>query len=185
MSNLVSALNGVKAKGFAEVSELGLSGMITLRGDLASKEMAKAIKDAIGAKVPSTRKVSFGDKGSVAWMSPDELLVLVDYSAAGEAKAALEAALASQHFLAEVVSDARAHFRISGDAAHEALSKVMPVDFGAFEAGDFRRSRLSQVAAAVWKTESGDFELVCFRSVARYVFDVLKTAAAEGSQVSV
>ena len=54
MSNLVSALNGVKAKGFAEVSELGLSGMITLRGDLESKEMAKAIKDATGAKVPAT-----------------------------------------------------------------------------------------------------------------------------------
>ena len=185
MSNLVSALNGVKAKGFAAVSELGLSGMITLRGDLTSKEMAKAIKDATGAKVPATRKVTFGAKGSVAWMSPDELLVLVDYTATGEAKAALEAALAGQHFLAEVVSDARAHFRISGDAAHEALSKVMPVDFSTFEAGDFRRSRLAQVPAAAWKTENGDFELVCFRSVAQYVFDVLWTSAAEGSQVSV
>ena len=185
MSNLVSALNGVKAKGFAEVSELGLSGMITLRGDLESKEMAKAIKDATGAKVPATRKVSFGDKGSVVWMSPDELLVLVDYAATGEAKAALEAALAGQHFLAEVVSDARAHFRISGDAAYEALAKVMPVDFSTFEAGDFRRSRLSQVAAAVWKTETGDFELVCFRSVAQYVFDVLRTASTKGSEVAV
>ena len=185
MSNLVSALNEVKAKGFAEVSELGLSGMITLRGDLASKQMAKAIKDATGAKVPGTRKASFGDKGSVAWMSPDELLVLVGYAATDEAKAALEAALSGQHFLAEVVSDARAHFRISGDSAHEALSKVMPVDFSAFEAGDFRRSRMSQVAAAVWKTEGGDFELVCFRSVAQYVFDVLRTASTKGSEVAV
>ena len=47
MSNLVSALNGVKAKGFASVEELGLSGMITVRGDLSSKEMAKAVKEAV------------------------------------------------------------------------------------------------------------------------------------------
>ena len=184
MSNLVSALNGAKAKGFADVSELGLSGMITLRGDLESKAMAKAVKDATGAAVPDVRKVTFGDNGSVAWMSPDELLVLVDYHATAEAKAALESALSGEHFLAEVVSDARAHFRISGDLAHEALSKVIPVDFAAFVAGDFRRSRLSQVAAAVWKTDGGDFELVCFRSVADYVFGVLKVASQTGSEVN-
>ena len=61
----------------------------------------------------------------------------------------------------------------------------MPVDFAEFEAGDFRRSRLSQVAAAVWKTQNGDFELVCFRSVAQYVFDVLTTASVAGSEVGV
>lgn len=185
MSNLVSVLNGVSAKGFADVTELGLSGMITLRGDLDSKEMAKAVKDATGAAMPEIRKIAFGDKGSVAWMSPDELLVLVDHAATGEAKAALETALSGQHFLAEVVSDARAHFRVSGAKAHEALSKVMPVDFASFQAGDFRRSRLSQVAAAAWKAETGDFEVVCFRSVAQYVFDVLKTAGASGSEVGV
>ena len=58
------------------------------------------------------------------------------------------------------------------------------IDFAAFEAGDFRRSRLSQVAAAVWKTDGGDFELVCFRSVADYVFGVLKVASQTGSEVN-
>ena len=43
MSNLVSALNGVKAKGFAEVSELGLSGMITLRGDAGAHAVGMAL----------------------------------------------------------------------------------------------------------------------------------------------
>ena len=182
MSNLVSALNGVKSKGFAEVQELGLSGMITLRGDLASKEMAACMK-ALGVSVPETRKVAFGDAVSVAWMSPDELLVLCDHAQAEAVKAQISEALAGTHFLAEIVSDARAHFRISGASASEALSKVMPVDFSQFEAGDFRRSRLSQIAAAVWKTQSGDYELVCFRSVAQYVFDVLTTASLAGSEV--
>ena len=184
MSNLVSALNGVKSKGFAEVQELGLSGMITLRGDLASKEMAACMK-SLGAAVPETRKVAFGGAVSVAWMSPDELLVLCDYAKTQEVQAQISDALAGTHFLAEAVSDARAYFRISGKAAHEALAKVMPVDFSEFEAGDFRRSRLSQVAAAVWKTQNGDFELVCFRSVAQYVFDVLTTASVAGSEVGV
>ena len=183
MSNFVSALNGMSSSGFAKVEELGLSGMITLRGDLASKEMKAAVKAAVGVAVPKTRKVAFGEAGAVAWMSPDELLVLVGHDQTSEVSATFAAKMGKAHFLAETVSDARAHFRISGPLAHEALAKVMPVDFTDFQPGDFRRSRLAQVAAAVWMVEEGVFELICFRSVAQYVFDVLTASSAHGSEV--
>ena len=75
---------------------------------------------------------------------------------------------------------------ISGGAfAREVLGKLMPVDFSAdaFGPGQIRRSRMAQVPAAVWMTGEDAFRVVCFRSVAQYVFDLLKTAASEGGEV--
>lgn len=185
MSKAVSALDGVTFEGFAKVEETGLRGMITVRGDLASKEMAGAVKAATGAAVPAQRKVTSGGKGAVAWMSPDELLVVVDYDAANEAVTALTAALKGTHALVANVSDARAVFRLSGDGSRDVLAKLAPVDFAkdAFGAEDIRRSRIAQVPAAVWGNEDGSFEVICFRSGAQYVFDVLKVSAQPGGEV--
>ncbi len=185
MSDAVSALDNATYAGFASVSETGLRGMITLRGDLASKPLQAALKAAIGASVPDVRRISRGKTGDAAWMSPDELLVICDYAATGAVIATLNDKLAGEHALAVPVSDARAVFRIEGDAAREVIAKVAPVDLSvaAFGADDFRRSRIAQVAAAFWMNADGSFELVCFRSVAQYVFDVLKSSALPGSKV--
>jgi len=185
MSKAVSALDGVTFDGFAKVEETGLRGMITVRGDLASKEMAAAVKAATGAEMPVQRKITSGDKGAVAWMSPDELLVVVDYDAANATVATLTDALKGSHALVANVSDARAVFRLSGDSRRDVLAKLAPVDFSkyAFGAGDIRRSRIAQVSAAVWGNDDGSFEVICFRSVAQYVFDVLQVSAQPGGEV--
>ncbi|MBU2941848.1 sarcosine oxidase subunit gamma family protein [Shimia thalassica] len=185
MSNVVSALAGVSHAGFAKVEETGLNGMITVRGDLDSSEMAAAVKAATGASVPAIRKIAAGDKGRVAWMSPDELLVIVAYDDVADTMAALNDALSGVHALVANVSDARAVFRISGDNTREVLAKVSPVDLSseAFGAGDFRRSRIAQVAAAFWMNDDNSFEVVCFRSVAQYVFDVLRVSSDKGGEV--
>jgi sarcosine oxidase subunit gamma len=47
----------------------------------------------------------------------------------------------------------------------------------------FRRSRLAQVPAAFWMPDAETFQIVCFRSVARYMFDLLSIAAQPGSEV--
>lgn len=185
MSNVVSALNGTSRSGIAKVEETGLRGMVTVRGDLASKAMAKALKDVIGADVPGQRQIVEGDKGKVAWMSPDELLVICAHEGADEIVAALNTALQGEHALVVNVSDARAVFRVSGAHAREVLAKLSPVDLapGVFEAGMMRRTRLAQVAAAFWMNEDGSFEIICFRSVAQYVFDLLCVASVGGSEV--
>ncbi|WP_412550291.1 sarcosine oxidase subunit gamma [Shimia sp. MIT910701] len=185
MSKAVSALDGVTFDGFAKVEETRLRGMITVRGDLSSKEMAAAVTAATGAAVPEVRKVTSGNTGAVAWMSPDELLVVVDYEAANTTVATLTDALKDSHALVANVSDARAVFRLSGDSSRDVLAKLAPVDFAkdAFGAGDIRRSRIAQVPAAVWGNEDGSFEVICFRSVAQYVFDVLKVSAQPGGEV--
>ncbi len=185
MSEARSALPGARFEGIALVEEAGLQGMITLRGDLGDETFAKALREVTGTGVPGLREVVLNGEKGAAWMSPDELLVMVPHGEAGAAVAALDAGLGESHALAVDVSDARAVFDIRGAHAREVLGKLMPVDFdaGAFGPGQIRRSRMAQVPAAVWMTGEDAFRVVCFRSVGQYVFDLLKAAAAEGGEV--
>ena len=185
MSNSVSALNGKAATGFANVADKGLCGMITLRGDLASAPVKKAVKAAVGMDVPAQRTITQEGDKAVGWMSPDELLLMVPYAEAAATLAAVTKALGKAHALAVDVSDARAVMTVTGAGAAEVLAKVCPVDLSpaSFKQGELRRTRLAQVAAAVWMSGEGEFTLVCFRSVADYAFGVLSTSAAKGSEV--
>ncbi|MFC4215360.1 sarcosine oxidase subunit gamma [Pseudophaeobacter arcticus] len=187
MSNPVTATNGAQFTGLATVEDAGLQGMITLRGDLSSKTLKAAVKAATGAEVPEQRKISVVEGGAAAWMSPDELLLLVPYGDAVAKTAELAQALKGEHALAANVSDARSYFSISGAGARETLAKISPVDLSpeAFGAGDFRRSRTAQVAAAFWLQDDDSFRLVCFRSVGAYMFNLLSASAHPQSSVGV
>ncbi|OYX44409.1 MAG: sarcosine oxidase subunit gamma [Rhodobacterales bacterium 32-67-9] len=183
MSKAVSALEGVSHNGFVAVAEAGLRGMITLRGDLASAKMKKAVKAATGTAVPARRRIELNGDKAAAWMSPDELLILVPYADAVATVAALEAALAGEHHLAADVSDARAVFTVKGARAQEALMKLCPVDFNTLAEGEIRRTRAAQVACAFWKSAEDEFTLVSFRSVAGYVMGLLDVSARPGSEL--
>ena len=80
MSNVISAAHGASFDGAVRVVDAGVKGMITVRGDLSSAKMAKAVKAAVGLGMPDARGVKTGAKGGVAWMSPDELMLFCDYS---------------------------------------------------------------------------------------------------------
>ncbi len=187
MSNNVSALNGARAQGFAEVRDMGLQGMITLRGDQNASAFKKAVASTMGGDMPGAGHISVTDSGHTAWMSPDELLILVPYDQVEARLHDITNAMGDAHHLAVNVSDARCMFAVTGEDAlvREALAKLMPVDLSpeAFKPGQFRRSRMAQVPAAVWMAGEGEARVVCFRSVAQYVFDLLKGAIAPGSEV--
>lgn len=177
-----SALPGAQFTGFVTVAEAGLQGMITLRGDLAAQALAKAVTDATGCTLPETRKIMRAGANSVAWMSPDEVLILCPYDAAPGMETALRNALGGQFATVANVSDARAVFTLTGGAWRDALAKLCPVDFSPLGDGDIRRTRAAQVAAAILVTGPEDVRLICFRSVAQYMFDLLSGAAANGSE---
>ena len=183
MSNAVSILNGASSKGAVKITEAGLRGMITLRGDLSSITLKDAVKSAVGLTPPAERKVKSGKGGGVAWMSPDELLLLVDYDKADAIVAKLSKALDGEHHMAVNVSEARAIFTLTGQGAREVIAKGAPVDMSpdVFGKGEIRRSRIGQLAAAFWTLDGETFELVCFRSVGAFMFDWLSNAAQEGS----
>ena len=183
----ISALNHARFEGIAAIEEGGLRGMITLRGDLSSKVLTSAARAASGSRIPKQRIAQVVRQGGICWMSPDELLILCPYDAVSERLASLNTALAGTHALAVNVSDARANFRVSGPYAREVLAKLCPVDLSpsAFRPGMFRRTRMAQVPVAFWMDADEVFHIICFRSVAEYVFSLLKASAAPASEVGV
>ncbi|MBT8409121.1 MAG: sarcosine oxidase subunit gamma [Alphaproteobacteria bacterium] len=185
MLEAVSALDAASFNGFARIEEAGLRGMITLRGDLGSTGVKNAATGVAGVDMPGRREANcVGEKG-IAWMSPDELLVLVPYAEAEHAAGVISRALAGEHALVANVSDARAMFYVSGDGAREVLAKLSPADMHpeTFRPGQIRRTRLAQVPAGFWMRDTETFEVICFRSVADYVFGLLKNAAQPGSEI--
>lgn len=185
MSDRVSALSGARGGAIAHVEEAGLIGMITLRGDFADKGFGAALKTAGGMALPAQRAITRAKGRALVWMSPDELLLVCDHGEAQSLTDALGAGFGDLHAIAVNVSDARAVFDITGRHARDVLAKLFPVDLSAaaFQPGQVRRSRMAQVPAALWMEDDTRFRVVCFRSVARYAFDVLCVAAQAGSEV--
>jgi len=185
MSEPRSPLGGAGYKGYVSVNDAGCHGMITLRGDLSSPAVAEAVKAATGQAVPAQRRIEGGLDGGAAWASPDELLLMMPYAESAAALVRIEEAMGEAHHLAANVSDARAVFRLTGKGLRDTLAKLSPADLSpeALPAGEFRRSHVGQVAAAFWFAGEGEAFLVCFRSVADYMFDLLGAAAAPGSEV--
>ncbi len=183
MSDAVSVLGGAAFSGAIEVADAGLCGMVTLRGDLSDPKLAAAVKSAVGLTMPAARGIKEGTKGAVAWMSPDELLLMVPHETADACVARLDKALAGSHFLAVNVSDARAVFTLTGAGCREVLAKGAPVDLSAagLPIGEIRRTRLGQIAVAFWAGSETEMRVICFRSVGAHVYSWLCNAAQKGT----
>ena len=179
MSEPRSALNGRVFDGLVRVEEAGVQGMIALRGDLGARPIARAVSKHMGCDMPDRRGARFGEGTGALWMSPDELLLLCPYEEARQRADELAEALSGEHALAVNVSDARAVFRVQGAALRDVIAKLAPVDMapGAFAPGELRRTRFAQVAAAFWMDDAESARIVCFRSVAEYMFGILCAAA--------
>ncbi len=185
MSETVSALPGATYDGLVRIEERGPRGMITVKGDLASPALRAVVTDVAGVDFPGQREASYAGERGLLWMAPDELLVLVPHEAVREAVSTIADALTGDHHLVADVSEARACFGLSGPAARDVVAKLTPADLHpeSFAPGALRRTRLAQVPAAFWMPYEDAFEVVCFRSVAVYVFDLLVAAADPAADV--
>jgi len=181
MSDPVTALNGARAQGYVTVSEAPPIGMITLR---CRGDVGPALA-GLNLPLPGPRRMESGEGGGVAWMSPDEWLILVPRDRVGAVLAGLAGALQDVPHLAVDVSDARAVLWLEGDKVREVIAKAAPVDMapGVFEPGEVRRTRAGQIAVAFWMIDARTVELICFRSVARYAFDLFATLSQPGAEV--
>ena len=186
MSDPVTALkNATFDGGIAAIFEIGPLGMITLRGDLAASHIRKAATAVAGVDYPANLMCNSDGENGIAWMSPDEMLVLCPYVDVAQNLEKVQKSIGKHHALAVNVSDARAVFQVKGPRAREVMAKLAPVDLapGHFTPGMFRRTRMAQVPAAFWMRDEETFQIICFRSVAQYMFDLLKVAAQPGSEV--
>lgn len=160
-------------------------GMITLRGGPEAASALATAGSRLGVDMPEPLSVTQAGGNALLWMSPDEMLMICPGGKLSAHLKAMEKALKGHHAMAVDVSDARSRFSVSGPHAREVLAKLCPIDMSheGFMPGMVRRTKLGQVAAALWLDEAGAIQIVCFRSVAQYVFDALKIATQPGSEV--
>lgn len=188
MSEPVSALGGASISGIVEVADAGPVGMITIRGDLSDVAVRNALAGCLISALPATRQVMESGTDRLLWMSPDELLLLCPQDEVAARTGALSDALKDQHHMVIDVSDARAVFKLTGaeGALRETFAKLAPADLRAasLPVGEVRRTRLAQVPAAFWFASDSEAHLICFRSVADYVFGLLTHAATPGSEIA-
>lgn len=175
----VTALGNAFHDGGVKIAETGPYGMVVLRGDLTNPAIQIAVLNVTGLAVPAPRRLSLQGARRAIWFSPDELLLIVAHSELKAIQGALTTALENVHSLVADISDARACFHLSGEETHlhEVVGRLMPIDMSDFKHLDVRRTRLGQIPAALWMAQPGSFDLVCFRSTARYAFDLLTQAA--------
>lgn len=186
MSDVALALGGASFDGMVNIEELAGQGMVTLRGDLSDTTIVSAVRDVFGVTLPGTRETAFDGAQGALWMSPDEALLLCPYQEALQRADELSAKLHGNHALVVNVSDARAVFRLKGVMLREVIAKLAPVDMSpdAFTPGMVRRTRMAQVAAAFWMDDANTARIVCFRSVAAYMFGILSVSADDASAVN-
>lgn len=166
---------------FARVAPMPPLGMVALRGDLADPRLAAAVRSVTGHPLPAPLRLEGGSESGAAWMSPDELLLFVPRGEGASAAARLSEELRGTHHLALDVSDLRLGIALDGPGAREVLAKLSPADLhpSAFGPGQFRRTRLGQIAAGIWLEGQGA-RVVTFRSVGDYALRLLEQSAADG-----
>lgn len=167
--------------GAVRVVEAAERGMIAVKGDLANEVLRQAACEAAGADFPGVCEAAAADDGGVLWMAPDEVLVVTVAGRRGEALKLLRRMAEGRHVLVEDVSDMRAGFVVEGDAMRDVLARVTPADVSpaGLPPGRLRRTRVGQVAAAIWLVGERRAEILCFQSVASYVRELLAEAAAD------
>ena len=167
-----------------QIARLADQGMVLLRADPKEPALAPALKAALGAALPARRRIAAGSKGRLlAWMSPDEWLAFCTRSEAPALAGRLAKHLKGAHHLVHDVSDARAVFSLRGRLWREVLARLSPADLSpaALGRGEMRRSRVGQAAAAFWASAPDEARLICFRSAADYMEELLNNAARDAA----
>ena len=175
-----------KFQGYVHVRQDSGQCMFTLRANLASTKIKAAVKSATGVAFPNRGLCEVSEGCTMAWMSPDELLIIIDYKNVSKIISNLNKILTGTHSLVVDVSDARSVFSLDGTAIRDVLSKGSPANLStdALPVGEVRRTRIAQLAVAFWFTDEMNCQLICFRSVGGYIMDWLKNASETGSEVN-
>lgn len=166
------------AEALARITRDHGQAMIQIRADLdaARGEIARAL----GMDLPAPLSSATAPGRRLCWMSPDELLLMLPRPELGPTLDALNVALGGMHALVLDVSDMRAVFAVEGARADQVLMKLCPADIASIPEDGVRRSRLAQVACAIWR-QGGGYGVIGFRSVADYIQDLLENAARPGT----
>lgn len=166
--------------GNIDVRRLENVGMLMLQCDHSAPETVERLKEIFGVDLPGACQIHGKELLEIAWMSDDELLIILPHGHAAGLREEIETGLDGTFHMVADVSSARVVFEITGDGIRDVLAKETPANVSpeAFGPGDFRRTRYGQVAAAIWLRNPGTACLACRASESGYV-ETLLTASAD------
>ena len=159
-------------------------GMIALRGDLQSPVLSKAIENCLSIAIPMVGKIEKYGENSLAWMAPDELLIMVPLLNTDSVINKLRESLTDIHNLVVDVSDMRATIELSGSGWRDVLAKLTPANVApdTFSDGSFCRSRLGQIAAAFWIIAKNQIWIICRTSEQEYAWNLIHSSIGYNRQ---
>gem|GEM_PF-816915 len=164
------------------IEEKPLTGMVTLRAADLSLIPSDSFHEITGCDIPAPLKFTSSPTHMVLWMSTDELMILSDYDSANKLVCSLNNIVdknSKRLCYCVNVSDARSIFSLTGNLCREVFAKGSPLDYNRekFSVGCMRRTRIAAVSVAIYQIEENPdmFEVFCYRSYARYLFDWLCT----------
>ncbi|GGD26747.1 sarcosine oxidase subunit gamma [Aureimonas glaciei] len=144
----------------------------------AHPDAVSAVAAALGLSLPDQPKTSVVAEGMAAlWLGPEDWL-LVGGPPASQLIAAVEASGTALHSAVDV-TDRYVGIRIEGPAAEAVLSSNCPQDLRpqTFPVGAVSRSVLAKAEIVIWRPSESEFEILCVRSFADYVWGLLTEAA--------
>ena len=166
------------------ISTLDKPGMMSIRTELTNKKLQNVIKDVFKLNVPKKLEVTSNKSLFLAWMSPNELLLISkNKNEVVKLKSNIENSLKGMESLVLEVSSSRTIFSIKGSLWRELLAKGTPINLcpSRFSSNSFRRTRLGQISAAFWMVKTDHIYVACGRSFTDFFFKWLCNAADEKS----
>lgn len=183
-----SALSGRNTGGFENAeggkpglvfAELAHLGKINLRG---GADILPALKTHTGcATLPANNSfVTVGDR-HLAWLGPDEFLLLCEAGSEVHLHSQLMLDLQSVHAAVTNVTDGLCALSLRGQAVRQVLAKGCALDLhpALFTPGMCAQTMLSHAAVTLLAVEDNRFTMICRTSFAPYVHDWLLDAGME------
>lgn len=166
--------------GAVHFRELGLTGLLVLRGDASDKAFGEAVQAVFGCPLPEKLGFTTAGEISVLWLSPDEWWILCPQDQVFQLEVAFREQYAGHCALANNTGG-NTLIQLGGPEAVSLLRKSIPYDFddSHFPVGKVITSVFAKTQAVVRRLGEQEWEIVARRSFADYIWRWLEDAARE------
>ena len=168
------------------IEEFTNFGMVSVKVDLLDSKVREIIQSISGTQCPQIGKIADGKNMSVGWMSTDEYAIFAKNSDAIKLVDRIGSKLKKYEHLCLNMSDSRRCFHLKGKGWREVLSKGAPADLSpkAFGKGILRRTRIANVAVAIWSFNEAEAFVISMTSVGDFMLEWLTNSCLETGRIS-
>ncbi len=168
------------------IEEVKDFGLIIVKANFLDNKICDLLQTSTGLQTPKTGKISIGKNLSIGWMSKDEYAIILRNVDADRIANKIKVKMKKEDHLCINMSDSRRCFRLLGHGWREVLSKGTPADLHpeVFGVGGFRRTRIANVAVAIWPTSDNEVYIFSMFSVGSFILDWLRTAGLKSGQLN-